>query len=306
MATLLELRRRTLSVRNTEQITRAMKMVATARLRRAQEAIISARPFAARILKVLNTVAGAADPESHPLLREREPRRVEVVVITSDRGLCGSFNTNVLKRAGILLDSLPQPNPGVLAVGRKGKDHFRRRGIPLEDASVEDLFRDLGYEHAREIAGPLMERYTHTDPEDPEGVDAIYLVFNEFRNILHQDVVVEPLLPIRRLDLDASAEGADDTALHTAGTGAPREFLYEPGEREIFAELMPRHVEYQIWRALLESAAAEQAARMTAMDNATRNANELIADLTLTMNRVRQATITREILEVVSGAEALD
>lgn len=310
MPTLLELRRRTLSVRNTEQITRAMKMVATARLRRAQEAIISARPFAARILKVLNTVAGAADPESHPLLREREPRRVEVVVITSDRGLCGSFNTNVLKRAGILLDSLPQPNPGVLAVGRKGKDHFRRRGIPLEEASVEDLFRDLGYEHARQIAEPLMERYTHTDPEDPEGVDAIYLVFNEFRNILHQDVVVEPLLPIRRLDLDASAEGSadgsDETAAHSAAHGTAREFLYEPGEREIFAELMPRHVEYQIWRALLESAAAEQAARMTAMDNATRNANELIADLTLTMNRVRQATITREILEVVSGAEALD
>lgn len=304
MATLLELRRRTLSVRNTEQITRAMKMVATARLRRAQEAIISARPFAARILKVLNTVAGAADPESHPLLRQREPKRVEVVVITSDRGLCGSFNTNVLKRAGILLDSLPQPNPGVLPVGRKGKDHFRRRGIPV-DGAVEDLFRDLGYEHARQIAGPLMERYTHSDPDDPEGFDALYLVFNEFRNILHQDVVVEPLLPIRRLDLPATGDDSDDTPDGVSGNGAPREFLYEPTEREIFAELMPRHVEYQIWRALLESAAAEQAARMTAMDNATRNANELIADLTLTMNRVRQATITREILEVVSGAEAL-
>lgn len=305
MATLLELRRRTLSVRNTEQITRAMKMVATARLRRAQEAIISARPFAARILKVLNTVAGAADPESHPLLREREPKRVEVVVITSDRGLCGSFNTNVLKRAGILLDSLPQPSPGVLPVGRKGKDHFRRRGFPV-DTAVEDLFRDLGYEHARQIAGPLMERYTHSDPDDPEGLDALYLVFNEFRNILHQDVVVEPLLPIRRLDLPATGEDSDDAAAGSPpGNTAAREFLYEPAEREIFAELMPRHVEYQIWRALLESAAAEQAARMTAMDNATRNANELIADLTLTMNRVRQATITREILEVVSGAEAL-
>lgn len=304
MATLLELRRRTLSVRNTEQITRAMKMVATARLRRAQEAIISARPFAARILKVLNTVAGAADPESHPLLRQRAPKRVEVVVITSDRGLCGSFNTNVLKRAGILLDSLPQPSPGVLPVGRKGKDHFRRRGIPV-DGAVEDLFRDLGYEHARQIAGPLMERYTHSDPDDPEGLDALYLVFNEFRNILHQDVVVEPLLPIRRLDLPAAGDDSDDTPDGVSGNGTAREFLYEPTEREIFAELMPRHVEYQIWRALLESAAAEQAARMTAMDNATRNANELIADLTLTMNRVRQATITREILEVVSGAEAL-
>lgn len=292
MATLLELRRRTLSVRNTEQITRAMKMVATARLRRAQEAIISARPFASRILAVLNSVAAAADPHSHPLLEERPPRRIEVVVITSDRGLCGSFNTNVLKRAGILLDSLREAGPGVRSVGRKGKDHFRRRGVPLTD-SLEDLFRDLGYEHARDLAEPLMERYCAA-PADPEGLDAIYLVFNEFRNILQQDVVVEQLLPIRRLNLDGSE--AD----------SPREFLYEPSEREIFSELMPRHVEYQIWKALLESAAAEQAARMTAMDNATRNANELISELTLTMNRVRQAAITREILEVVSGAEALD
>lgn len=292
MATLLELRRRTLSVRNTEQITRAMKMVATARLRRAQEAIISARPFASRILAVLNSVAAAADPESHPLLEERPPKRIEVVVITSDRGLCGSFNTNVLKRAGILLDSLRESGPGVRSVGRKGKDHFRRSGVPLSD-SLEDLFRDLGYEHARAVAEPLMERYC-AHPDDPEGLDAIFLVFNEFRNILQQDVVVEQLLPIRRLNLDGS-EG-----------GPPREFLYEPSEREIFAELVPRHVEYQVWKALLESAAAEQAARMTAMDNATRNANELITDLTLTMNRVRQAAITREILEVVSGAEALD
>lgn len=291
MATLLELRRRTLSVRNTEQITRAMKMVATARLRRAQEAIISARPFASRILAVLNSVAAAADPESHPLLAERPPKRLEVVVVTSDRGLCGSFNTNVLKRAGILLDSLRESDPGVRPVGRKGKDHFRRSGAPVTD-SLEDLFRDLGYEHARAIAEPLMERYC-AEPDDPEGLDAIFLVFNEFRNILQQDVVVEQLLPIRRLNLDGSE--AD----------SPREFLYEPSEREIFSELMPRHVEYQIWKALLESAAAEQAARMTAMDNATRNANELISDLTLTMNRVRQAAITREILEVVSGAEAL-
>ena len=297
MPTLLELRRRTRSVRNTEQITRAMKMVATARLRRAQEAIVSARPFAARILKVLGGVVAAAPPESHPLLRERPERRVEVIVVTSDRGLCGSFNANALKRAEILLDSLdddparPVP-PRVRTVGRKGRDHFRRRGIRLVDP-LEDIFRELGYQHARQIAAPLMERYCREDPEDPEGLDAIYLVFNEFKNILRQDVQVERLLPLERLPLSTPE-----------GDGS-REFLYEPGEAEIFAELLPRHVEYQIWRALLESAAAEQAARMTAMDNATRNANELIADLTLTTNRVRQAAITKEILEVVGGAEAL-
>ncbi len=293
MPTLLELRRRTRSVRNTEQITRAMKMVATARLRRAQEAIVSARPFAARILEVLNSVVVGAKPDSHPLLRERSPRRVEVVVITSDRGLCGSFNTNVLKRAEILLKSLGETDVGVRAVGRKGKDHFRRRGVRLVDP-LEDIYRALGYEHARRIAAPLMERYRREDPDDPEGLDAIYLVFNEFKNILRQDVRVERLLPLQKLDLEAS-EGA-----------SAREFFYEPTEGEIFAELLPRHVEYQIWRALLESVAAEQAARMTAMDNATKNANELIADLTLTMNRVRQAAITKEILEVVGGAEALD
>ena len=293
MPTLLELRRRTRSVRNTEQITRAMKMVATARLRRAQEAIVSARPFAARILEVLNSVVTAAKPGSHPLLRERPLRRIEVVVITSDRGLCGSFNTNVLKRAEILLKSLGDEEVGVRAVGRKGRDHFRRRGVRLVDP-MEDIFRALGYEHAREIAAPLMERYSREDPEDPEGLDAIYLVFNEFKNILRQDVRVERLLPLERLDL-AAAEG-----------GPAREFFYEPSEAEIFGELLPRHVEYQIWRALLESVAAEQAARMTAMDNATKNASELIADLTLTMNRVRQAAITNEILEVVGGAEALN
>lgn len=293
MATLLELRRRTRSVRNTEQITRAMKMVATARLRRAQEAIISARPFAARILQVLNAVVpGAAEHASHPLLVRRPERRVQVVVISSDRGLCGSFNANALKGAEGLLDSLGDLDVGVRTVGRKAKEHFRRRQVQLVDP-LEDIFRDLGYQHARAIAAPLMERYGVRDADDPAGLDAVYLVFNEFRNILRQEVRVERLLPLAKLDL---AEAED---------GHPVEFLFEPGEAEIFSDLLPRHVEYQVWRALLESAAAEQAARMTAMDNASRNAKELIADLTLTMNRVRQAAITNEILEVVGGAEAL-
>ncbi len=296
MPTLHELRRRTRSVRNTEQITRAMKMVATARLRRAQEAIVSARPFAARILSVLNTVVANAEPDSHPLLRQRPARRIELVVITSDRGLCGSFNANALKRAEILLTSLqeaePPVTPAVRTVGRKGRDHFRRRGMQLVDP-LEGIFHRLGYEHARAIAAPLMERYGREDPEDPEGLDAIYLIFNEFKNILQQQVQVECLLPFPRLELPGDENGAR------------QEFLYEPRAGDIFADLLPRHLETQIWRALLESAAAEQAARMTAMDGATRNAGELIAELTLTMNRVRQAAITKEILEVVGGAEAL-
>lgn len=297
MATLLELRRRTRSVRNTEQITRAMKMVATAQLRRAQEAIISARPFASRILKVLGTVAAGAEPESHALLRERPERRVEVVVITADRGLCGSFNANVLKRAEAVLASREAADPGVRSVGRKGGEHFRRRGVRLVDP-LEDIFRRLDYEHARQIAAPLMDRYSREDPNDPEGLDAIYLVFNSFRNVLRQEVLVERLLPLPKLDLPES--GGPGT-----GAGPAPEFLYEPSEAAIFAELLPRYVEYEIWRALLESAAAEQAARMTAMDSASKNAREIITNLTLIMNRVRQTAITTEILEVVGGAEAL-
>ena len=290
MPTLLELRRRTRSVRNTEQITRAMKMVATARLRRAQEAIVSARPFANGMLRVLNRVSSAADPESHPLLHVREPERVAVIVITSDRGLCGSFNTNLLKRTEILLDSLRDRDVVLQTVGRKGREGLKRREIRREDP-MEDIFSDIGYDHARRIAAPLRKRYSGAGVPEADRLDAVHLVFNEFKNILRQDVVVEQLLPIPRLDL--SEEGA-------------LEFLHEPSEAEIFESLLPRHVEYQVWRALLESAAAEQAARMTAMDNASKNAKELISDLTLTMNRVRQAAITKEILEVVSGAEALD
>ena len=292
MPTLLELRRRTRSVKNTEQITRAMKMVATAQLRRAQEAIISARPFASRILKVLGAVAAGAEPESHPLLRQREERRVEVVVITGDRGLCGSFNQNAIKRAEALLAEKAELGPGVQPVGRKGKDHFRRRGMRLVNP-LEDIFRRLDYEHARGIAAPLIERYSRPDPEDPEGLDAVYLVFNAFRNVLRQDVLVERLLPLPRLELPEQE------------SGPAREFLYEPSPADIFAALLPRHIEYQIWRSLLESAAAEQAARMTAMDSASKNAKEIIENLTLIMNRVRQTAITTEILEVVGGAEAL-
>ncbi|MEE9263501.1 MAG: ATP synthase F1 subunit gamma, partial [Vicinamibacteria bacterium] len=281
---LLDLRRRVRSIKNTQQITKAMKMVSAAKLRRAQDRILSARPFALKMLEVLNSLATRADPKAHPLLVVREPQRVEVVVITADKGLAGAFNANILKEA---MSFLEKENAGALelqVVGRKARDFFRRRDFTIRSEYV-DIFRDLTYEHCREVAGPIMERYMEGS------LDAVYVIYNQFKNVMQQDVVAERLLPLEKLRFERPEEQFD--------------YIYEPTAKEILADLLPTHVEYQVWRALLESAAAEHAARMTAMDSATKNASELIDHLTLTMNRVRQASITNEILEVVSGVEAL-
>jgi F-type H+-transporting ATPase subunit gamma len=288
MPSLRDLRRRTRSVRNTQQITKAMKMVSAAKLRRSQDAILSARPFARKMLEVLNSLATRANPESHPLLAAREPRRVDVVVITADKGLCGSFNANILKTAEGFVARMSEQNPGLQLVGKKGRDYFRRRRYTIRREFV-DVFRGLGYETAAAIARPIIERYSA--PDSPEGVDAVFLVYNEFKNVLQQDVVIERLLPLEKLEFETREEELD--------------YIYEPSPAAIYDAVIPRHVEYQVWRALLESAAAEHAARMTAMENATKNASELIEQLTLTMNKARQASITKEILEVVSGAEAI-
>jgi F-type H+-transporting ATPase subunit gamma len=290
MPSLRDLRRRTRSVRNTQQITKAMKMVSAAKLRRSQDAILSARPFAKKMLEVLNSLATRANPEGHPLLRVREPRRVDVVIVTSDKGLCGSFNANILKHSESFLRSLQVEDLGIQVVGRKARDYYRRRAYPIRREFV-DVFRGLGYEAAGAIARPLMERYSIEDPDSPERVDAVYLIYNEFKSVMQQDVVVERLLPLEKLSFARAEEEFD--------------YIYEPGPAAIYDAVIPRHVEFQLWRALLESAAAEHAARMTAMENATRNAAELIEQLTLTMNKARQASITKEILEVVSGAEAI-
>jgi len=284
MPSLLDLRRRVRSIRNTQQITKAMKMVAAAKLRRAQDRIISGRPYALKMLEVLNSLATRADPNLHPLLTVREPERVEMVVVTADKGLCGSFNANILKEASMFLERARAQELGLQVVGRKARDFFRRRRYTIHHAHI-DIFRDLGYEHASKVAKPIMERYMEGS------LDAVFLIYNEFKNVLQQNVVVERLLPLEKLQFDLPEEQFD--------------YIYEPSAKQILEELLPKHVEYQVWRALLESAAAEHAARMTAMDSATKNATELIEDLTLTMNRVRQAAITKEILEVVSGAEAL-
>ena len=294
MANVRDFRTRIRSVRSTQQITRAMKLVAASRLRRAQERILTARPYARKMSEVLASLAARVPPQEHPLLARRPEKRVVVVVMTSDRGLCGSFNTNILERARTLLDGLRGRTVQVDIVGKKARDWFRRRDDPTRRVRI-DVFRNVTMGHAKEIALDLMQGFTE------EEFDAVYLVYNEFKSALQQRVVVEPLLPIARESFAASA--AEEKG---AGALAPsQDYIYEPGSTELFAALLPKHVEIQVYRALLESSAAEHGARMAAMDNATRNAGEMIDSLTLQMNKIRQASITKEILEVVSGAEAI-
>ena len=299
MPSLIDLRRRIRAVKNTQQITKAMKMVAASKLRRAQTRIVNARPYAAQMQRVLGNVAARVDSSIHPLLTVREPRpdgRTLVMIVTGDKGLCGSFNTNVIKAGGAyVLDSRQKCTLGL--VGRKGRDFFARRGFAVLFEQI-GIFQTLRYEDARAIAQTSIEAFVSGD------VDRVMLVYNEFRSVMTQRVVVDRLLPIGRADVEAS--GSD---LGRSATGSdPRseiDYLYEPSPQKIFNQLLPRYVEVQVYRALLESNAAFFAAQMTAMDTATKNSADMIANLTLYMNKVRQAAITREIIEVVSGAEAL-
>jgi F-type H+-transporting ATPase subunit gamma len=290
MPSLIDIRRRVRAVKSTQQITKAMKMVAASRLRRAQERIQQARPFATEMKRVLNSLASRVDPASHPLLDERAvPRaggKALLIVITADRGLCGSFNTNVIKGASQFITETHGRQVALGLVGRRGRDYFARRGFEVLYEQV-NLFAQLRYENAKQIADAAIEAFTSGQ------VDAVYLIHNEFKSVMVQAVVVEQILPIPR--------GAFDDEKDT-----PRiEYLYEPQPQELFKHLLPSYVEVQVFRALLESNAAFYAAQMTAMDAATRNSGEMIEQLTLYMNKVRQAAITREIIEVVSGAQAL-
>ena len=298
MPSLLDIRRRIRAVKSTQQITKAMKTVAASKLRRAQDRIQQARPFAAQMQRVLNSLAGRVDPSAHPLLDERrEPRaggRTLLFVITADRGLCGSFNANVIKASGHFVVEHTQRPVALGLVGRRGRDFFARRGLEIAFERV-NLFARLSLEDAREIARTSIEAFTGGE------VDAVYLAYNEFRSVLAQRVVVEQLLPIPREALGVP-EGA---AQGQQGVAGATEYLYEPAPEQLFTTLLPTHVEVQVYRALLESNAAFYAAQMTAMDAATRNSGEMIESLTLYMNKVRQAAITREIIEVVSGAGAL-
>jgi F-type H+-transporting ATPase subunit gamma len=296
MANVRDFRTRIRSVRSTQQITRAMYLVAAAKMRRAQERIIAARPYARKMLEVLSSLAARAGAERHPLLARRPEQRVMVVVISADKGLCGSFNTNILNRARSFLDELRGRQVQVDVIGRKARDWFKRRAHTVRRTEI-DLFRDLGPARAESIASDLAARFTAAE------CDAVYLIYNEFKSVLQQRVIVEPLLPIPRSVFEAEAAAARRAEAQEAP--APEDYIYEPDDATLFGVLLPKHVTTQVFRALLESAAAEQGARMTAMDNATRNAADMIESLTLQMNKIRQASITKEILEVVSGAEAL-
>ena len=290
MPSLIDIRRRVRAVKSTQQITKAMKMVAASRLRRAQERIQQARPFAIEMQRVLNSLASRVESSSHPLLDERATPKAGgkalAIVITADRGLCGSFNTNVIKAAGAFITETPGRQVALGLVGRRGRDFFARRGFEVLYEQV-NLFAQLKFDNAKAIADAAMAAFTGGQ------VDAVYLVHNEFKSVMVQAVVVQKLLPIPR--------GAFDEAKDTPAT----EYLYEPAPQELFQHLLPSYVEVQTFRALLESNAAFYAAQMTAMDAATRNSGDMIEELTLYMNKVRQAAITREIIEVVSGAQAL-
>ena len=267
------------------QVTKAMKMVSAARLRRAQDRILAARPFALTTRKVLASLAARANPELHPLLVERDVKRVELVLVTSDRGLCGSFNANAIKAAGSFLRQHGAETANVMTVGRRGRDFVRRRRLNIT-AEWLDVFRNLEFGTAQLIGDDLIDRYTRGE------IDAVFIAYNEFKNVVSQRPVVEAVLPIPRAEWVAAGYGED--------------YIYEPDPESLFAAILPGYVRVQVWRALLESAAAEHAARMTAMDSATKNAKELTEALTLHMNRVRQASITTSIIEVVSGAAALE
>jgi F-type H+-transporting ATPase subunit gamma len=292
MPSLLDIRRRVRAVKSTQQITKAMKMVAASRLRRAQERIQHARPFAMQMRRVLNSLATRVDPTAHPLLDERKiPKangRALLLVVTADRGLCGSFNTNVIKASGTFITEWAGRQVALGLIGRRGRDFFARRGFEVRYEQV-NLFAHLKFADAQEIAAAAIAAFTQGE------VDSVFLAYNEFRSVMVQQVTVEQVLPIPRAAFTADAERG----------APPTDYLYEPQPQELFTHLLPSYVEVQVFRALLESNAAFYAAQMTAMDAATRNSGEMIEQLTLYMNKVRQAAITREIIEVVSGAQAL-
>jgi len=280
---LRDIRRRIRSAKNIQQITRAMKFVSAARLRRAQERVVAARPYARQMLSVLNSLATRVPEHAHPLLAQRGDQKIELVVITADKGLCGAYNTNILKEAIGFLAGHSDKSVELNILGKRARDFFRRRAFSVRHEAISVL-STLSFADAAAIAADIIQEF------EKEKKDQVLLVYNEFKSVVQQRVVVEPLLPIQRLKDLGAADRID--------------YLYDEPPERIFNNLLPRHVETQIFRALLEAAAAEHGARMTAMDAATRNATEMIENLTLFANKVRQAGITRELIEIVSGASS--
>lgn len=345
MANILDIRRRIRSVKNTRQITKAMQMVSAAKLRRAQERALAARPYAQMLVNVLKSLVSRAeiyDPQTgevkHPLLLRREENNIVLIIVTGDKGLAGAFNTNILKAAARFLESKQDKNVDIIAVGRKGRDYARRR-YPAVEASattragaIQIISEQVGilnrvpFSSAKSVADEVVQRYTDG------AADAVYLLYNEFKSVIAQRLVVDEILPIeeigasdirmteersledRKRDLEAMRKaGASIRELDSsemdkkaAAFGAAQvDYIYEQDAEEMFRGLLPKYMAIQVYRAMLESEAAEHAARMTAMDSATNNASDMIDSLTLAMNRARQAKITKEIIEIVSGAAAL-
>ena len=286
MPSLQGLRRKIGSIKNTQKITKAMKMVAAAKLKRAQERILAARPYAKKMAVVLGSLAGRVNRQGHPLLRKPSGRRIELLVVTSDRGLCGAFNANILRKAvEFLREQQEAGHPVTVSViGRKGRDFFRHRPWTRRQEWA-GIFDRLSYEHALDIGGDIVQQFTAGT------FDELSVVYNEFKSVIQQRVVVEKLLPIESLDQDDGALGGG--------------YLFEPDEEDLLKVLLPKHIEVQTFHALMESSAAELGARMAAMDGATRNAGEMIKKMTLYYNKTRQAAITKELMDIVGGAEAL-
>src|SRR5713101_2095764 len=348
MANILDIRRRIRSVKNTRQITKAMKMVSAAKLRRAQERALAGRPYAQMLTNVLKSLVQRAEiysPETgeplHPLLVRRPEKNITLIIVSGDKGLAGAFNTNIVKAAAKFIESKRGKNIDIEAVGRKGRDYFRRRykvvqpaegGSGTRAAETQIVGEQVGilskiaFDHARDLADAVIERYTRGE------ADAVYIIFNEFKSVISQRVVVDTVLPIGEIGVheiqqaeefsEEARRRAAEAAVHSgvglreadtseadkkAATFAASQvdYIYEQPAAELFRDLLPKYVAIQVYRALLESVAAEHAARMTAMESATNNASDMIDDLTLAMNRVRQAKITKEIIEIVSGAAAL-
>ncbi len=293
MPSLKDIRRRIRSVSNTRQITKAMKMIAAARLRKAQAAIEARRPYAKRIADVITSLAGRTEREDHPLLARREPKKVLIIVLTSDRGMCGGFNANICRETERYVRSHVGVHESIelAIIGKKGQDYFGRRPQYKVHKNYRGVFEKIGYEKASEIGEELQAAYVG------EGLDAIYMVYNEFKSAITQKVVVERLLPVEPEGTEGGSAPAE--------AGVAQDFEYEPSKHDVLDEVLPLYVNNQIYRAILESIASEMGARMTAMDAATRNASELLTRLTLQYNRARQAAITKELMEIVGGAEAL-
>jgi len=294
MATLRDIRRRIAGVKSTQKITKAMKMVAAAKLRRAQEAILQARPYARKMAEMLRHLSGKVDAAKYPLLTQRPVEKVAIVVVTADRGLCGAFNTNIVRAAVSHINNnykelFAAGNVKLFCIGRKGFDFFSKRNYEILSKQI-GIFNSLNFGNARTIVKEIVDGYA------AKKFDKVVVVYNEFKNAAQQRIAIELFLPIP----PETVEKGEEKKLRSLV-----DYIYEPSSEEIVSALVPKHLNFQMWRILLESNAAEQGARMTAMENASTNAKEMISSLELSYNKARQASITKELLEIVSGAEAL-